>query len=200
MHTQDVPDAVANFDDQTRDRFYSFIDIDEETECWIWTGPSSLVGGNAYGNFSVHIEERSGQASAKMLTYELETDGGLPIEPGKETILRKNCQHTLCVNPEHQSVHFRRHKGTATDEKDTDNTRHYEKQDWCDRGLHNLNVPGNRTSNGKQCRRCHNITRRKRVAKMSEEELEAKRREKRERDRKRAERWAERAKQRLRAM
>lgn len=197
MRTQDVPSVVASWDETIVDEFYAFIDIDEETGCWLWTGPVQKTQiGNQYGQFYFYHEGDREKLSAKMLTYELEIDDGLPIKAGHETILRSECGVSLCVNPEHASFFHRKHKKqrkTSTPQEDATD-------DWCERGLHNLNVPGNRTADGRQCKPCRSIAARKRRAKMSEEERQERLRRKRRLDQERRNRWAERAVERLRAM
>lgn len=188
MATEDVPDIVDSWTEEQRNKyFYDHIDIDDETDCWIWTGSTQKVGDNRYGHIYLGKSE---QVSAKMVAYHLEVEGGLPIKPKHETIIRRGCPNSLCVNPIHTGgVHHRRKKGTV---KKTPK-RIYEKQDWCESGLHNLNVPGARTADGSQCRRCIYIRRRKRARKETEAEREARLKQKREHYYKIRENWAERA-------
>lgn len=72
-----------------RTRIWKFIEIEKETDCWIWNGSKSI---GAYGQVSWHGKS----VAAHRLLYTLAIG---EIEKGK--ILMHICEKAYCVNPLH---------------------------------------------------------------------------------------------------
>lgn len=71
------------------------IDIDEDTDCWNWTGPTSGEGngaGRGYGRVSI--------ASATMAVHRVVYTHYFGIIPHKKQVDHK-CHNRLCCNPNH---------------------------------------------------------------------------------------------------
>ena len=70
-------------------RFMSKLDVNEETECWVWIGPHNRTG---YGLFKIGGERRL----AHRVSWELHRG---PIPDG--LTIDHLCRNRECVNPEH---------------------------------------------------------------------------------------------------
>ncbi len=70
--------------------FFAYVRM--TSECWIWTGPTTLPDGRGYGRFMYHRRRRV----AHCIAYEHMVG---PIPEGLE--LDHLCHNQLCVRPEH---------------------------------------------------------------------------------------------------
>ena len=82
-----------NYSLKTMRRFFSKIDVDEHSDCWLWTGG---VVSSGYGLFSLSGLTASGGAGAHRVAYLLAVG---PIEDGLE--VHHKCGVKLCCNPAH---------------------------------------------------------------------------------------------------
>lgn len=82
-----------NYSLKTLRRFFSKIDVDERSDCWLWTGG---VVSSGYGLFSLSGLTASGGAGAHRVAYLLAVG---PIEDGLE--VHHKCGVKLCCNPAH---------------------------------------------------------------------------------------------------
>lgn len=74
-------------------KIMSRVSVDPETECWVWTGPTSGAGrGGGYGRMSL-----DGQTVAVHIVSFTHFYGYVP---GKKQIDHK-CRNRLCCNPTH---------------------------------------------------------------------------------------------------
>lgn len=87
------PNAVGNKGITNSDRFWKFVHVCEEPECWEWRG--SHCG--RYGRFKLTLDGTSINVQAHRYSYYLK-HGYFPTS--KEYICHK-CDNTYCVNPEH---------------------------------------------------------------------------------------------------
>ena len=81
--------------DGYKEKFWSFVDIRSEEECWIWMGPFSFTGYGQIGVKGVGYCSNRAIPAHRMAVTIVRGD----ITPGK-MILHK-CNNRLCVNPNH---------------------------------------------------------------------------------------------------
>ena len=72
------------------DRFWSFVDRDEDERCWPWSGRLDVDG---YGEFSI---AHGTKKRAHRISWEIEN--GKPLA---ELVARHTCNNPKCVNPHH---------------------------------------------------------------------------------------------------
>ena len=128
-----------------RQRFWSRMAIDPQTNCWNWT--SGLWGG--YGSFYFQNKRYKASRFAFMLTY-----GYFP------TVCRHKCDNSLCVNPDH--LEDGSYKDNTQDMMKRGRWRNqYVDRTHCHRG-HLLSGDNIRMrGNGRVCKACQKIRTRK---------------------------------------
>jgi len=81
------------------ERFWSFVEIGKENDCWIWTG------GKRRGGYGAATHPKTGkQSPASRVAYEI-TKSDVP----EGMVVMHSCDNPACCNPNHLSV------GTALD-------------------------------------------------------------------------------------
>ena len=81
--------------DKAADRFWSFVDIKEEDECWPWKGLKTKRSGGA-GTYRVGGVKILAKDMAYQLVFEELPEGGAPLY----------CGTIDCVNPSHMVAPF----------------------------------------------------------------------------------------------
>lgn len=79
-----------NVDEKTRQRFWKFVAIAGEDDCWLWTG-CVVAGTGRFGTYKTNLPAQSSRV-AYILTF-----GEIP--EGKR--VRHTCSSPLCCNPAH---------------------------------------------------------------------------------------------------
>lgn len=77
-----------------RDRLLAKVVIDQDSDCWVWTGSRSGVG--LYGQIRVNGRLRY----VHRVSYE-EHVGPIPEDQQLDHVKSRGCVTTLCVNPAH---------------------------------------------------------------------------------------------------
>jgi hypothetical protein len=86
-----------------RARVLANVRIDEETGCWLWTGPTSGENGRGKGYPRMSLDGQTVAVHRVMFTIE---HGYIP---GKKQIDHK-CRNRLCVNPNPHHLEMVTHK------------------------------------------------------------------------------------------
>lgn len=125
--------------------------------CWVWQGPQWT---NGYGQTSVKIHGTALAHRAFYIEHRGPIAAGIDLDHSchngdPDCVRGSECPHRLCVNPDHLDPVPRR----------TNLTRAIEAQNVCEKGLHDLTLPGATRPGTRQCVECWRIRYRKAGAK-----------------------------------
>jgi hypothetical protein len=84
-----VGSVIDQMSDRLRRRFWSYVAIESEGECWVWQG---VLQKNGYARFRVNDKHKC----AHRVAYEINV-GPVP----EDLVLDHLCRNRACVNPSH---------------------------------------------------------------------------------------------------
>lgn len=136
-------------DERVPARFWGNIAVDQETDCWTWTGGiRTSPGGYSYPVFCSTALGGKGPLNAARVARAL-LIGDIDIRSTGNDQLRTTCGNALCTNPDHTAIHTR--------------GRSLLDVGWCRRGIHRIQSRADTVSAGRNgaldCKQCRNTLR-----------------------------------------